>query len=378
MAIDETQHKGIPNHDTSSAILHQLSSSYNTRSVHKLTHEPNFRAAIQSINTATRAISTRTYNRATILSLMWDNDDMGLRAITAELTGTFEEVFGFDTESFIIPSSPLVDATRALMQQTRGFSEKFGGEDNLLVVLYEGHAVTHPTRGLQILEFRGESDVLFIMDCCFATAAAMGPSVENFEYLVASARESIASSKIKESFSRRLIDLLRNLDSPTTVAQVHAKLVKQANDPVNKLEYSPVHVASAMKSSITLSPVRQIPRELRGLRQEKKDLSDGKVLVSVLVRGKAAAPDIAQWKKWLAREIPSDVADIKVEAVFGSFSALYLLTMPIAIWDMVKHNQAFSFIVYVQSSNVMNTESFHATSHGILGMRAGNVPRGEK
>src|ERR1700735_3942574 len=98
-------------------------------------------------------------------------------------------------------------------------------------------------------EFRGESDVLFIMDCCFATAAAMGPSGENFEYLVASAKESIASSVIEKNFSRRLIDLLRNLDSPTTVAQVHAKLVKQANDPVNKLEYSPVHVASAMKSS---------------------------------------------------------------------------------------------------------------------------------
>jgi hypothetical protein len=32
---------------------------------------------------------------------MWDNDVMSLGAITAELTGTFEEVFGFDTESFI-------------------------------------------------------------------------------------------------------------------------------------------------------------------------------------------------------------------------------------------------------------------------------------
>ncbi|KAN0079024.1 hypothetical protein V8E54_005537, partial [Elaphomyces granulatus] len=78
--------------------------------------------------------------------------------------------------------------------------------------------------------------------------------------------------------------------------------------------------------------------ELRSLRQGEKDLPDGKVLVSVLFRGKTAVPDIAQWKKWLAREIPSDVAEIKVEAVFRSFSGLCLLTMPIAIWDMVKHN----------------------------------------
>jgi len=257
--------------------------------------------------------------------------------------------------------------------------------------------VTHPTRGLQILgarypanvrrvsweavetEFRREGDVLFIMDCCFATAAAMGPSAENFEYLVASASESIASSEIEKSFSRRLIDLIRNLDSPdTTVARIHAKLVNQANNPSNQVEYSPVHVASATKPSITIGPVHPILRELRGLRQEKKDLSDGKVLVSVLVQGKAAVPDVAQWEKWLAREIPSDVADIKVEAVFGSFSALCLLTMPIAIWDMVKNNPAFNFIAYIQSSNIMNTESFHAASHGILEIRVGNVPRGKK
>ena len=72
------------------------------------------------------------------------------------------------------------------------------------------------------------------------------------------------------------------------------------------------------------------------------------------------------------------MADIKVEAVFGSFSALCLLTMPIAIWDMIKQNEAFNFIAYVETSNVMNTEKFHATTHGILEMRAGNVPRGEK
>ena len=84
-------------------------STHSTRSVHKLTHEPNFRSAIQSINTAVqRAVSTRNYTRATMLSLMWDNDDMNLGAITAELTGTFEEVFGFDTVRTLVQTSYMV------------------------------------------------------------------------------------------------------------------------------------------------------------------------------------------------------------------------------------------------------------------------------
>ena len=89
-------------HSSCSTASFAKMSTHSTHSIHSLTHEPNFRAAIQSINTAVQqAVSTRRYTRATILSLMWDNDVMSLGAITAELTGTFEEVFGFDTESFI-------------------------------------------------------------------------------------------------------------------------------------------------------------------------------------------------------------------------------------------------------------------------------------
>ena len=70
---------------------------------------------------------------------------------------------------------------------------------------------------------------------------------------------------------------------------------------------------------------------------------------------------------------PSDVADIQVEAVFDSHSALCLLTLPIAVWDMAKNNEAFSFIAYVESSNLMNSDAFNAVSTGILESRSGNV-----
>jgi hypothetical protein len=220
--------------------------------------------------------------------------------------------------------------------------------------------------------FDFNADLLFIMDCCYASIAAAGPESGNFEYLVASAQESMASPIVETSFSRRLIDILLSLEEPVTVAQVHEILVNQANDPRSRLDYTPVHVVRASKPSITLSPVIRVPRELKSLRRDR-DHSDGKVLVSVLVRGKTTIPDIVQWKKWLAREIPSDVADIQVEAVFDSHSALCLLTLPIAVWDMAKNNEAFSFIAYVESSNLMNSDAFNAVSTGILESRSGNV-----
>jgi len=95
-------------------------------------------------------------------------------------------------------------------------------------VIYEGHAISHPALGLQLLgalydpkapripwaavtsEFRVNADVLIIMDCCFGAVAAMGREAENVEYLVASASESLASPVVELSFSRRLIDVLHN------------------------------------------------------------------------------------------------------------------------------------------------------------------------
>lgn len=45
-----------------------------------------------------------------------------------------------------------------------------------------------------------------------------------------------ASHIVETSFSRRLIDVLLNLKNAVTVAQVHAKLVNQANNPRNNLD----------------------------------------------------------------------------------------------------------------------------------------------
>ena len=195
-----------------------------------------------------------------------------------------------------------------------------------------------------------DGDVLVIMDTCCATAAAMGQG--DIEYLVARAFESSATDKIQRSFSRRLIDLLTDPScQEITVAQIHAKLVTMANQPATQLDYTPVHVATKEKPSITLCRLDKSTREAIDVRKTD-ELADGKVLVYFSLRGESSTPGIEDWKPWLSSAIPEAVADVKVEAVFNSSSSLCLMTLPIAVWDMLKDNEAFQFVAFVESNNL--------------------------
>ena len=77
---------------------------------------------------------------------------MELGPITTELLDTFKILYGFKTESYIIPAMMShVDATWELRSKTRDFCQRFDGANNLFVVFYEGHAISHPALGLQLL-----------------------------------------------------------------------------------------------------------------------------------------------------------------------------------------------------------------------------------
>lgn len=82
-------------------------------------------------------------------------------------------------------------------------------------------------------------------------------------------------------------------------------------------------------------------------------MADGKVLVHVSLQDKTSTPDIEDWKRWLSTAIPEAVADVKVEAIFDSYlSSLCLITLPIVVWDMLKGNEAFQFVAFVESNKL--------------------------
>ncbi len=73
-------------------------------------------------------------------------------------------------------------------------------------------------------------------------------------------------------------------------------------------------------------------------------------------------PSLEQWKHWLLREVPShlDTIDVSLEGTFRSGSYVMLVTLPIAVWDVLKNNDAYVFIDYVTSHNLL--VSPHAAS----------------
>jgi hypothetical protein len=64
--------------------------------------------------------------------------------------------------------------------------------------------------------------------------------------------------------------------------------------------------------------------------------------------------NIRIWREWI-RNIPPEAKGIKIEAIYDSFSTLVLLTMPIALWDLLPNNSAYSFVGFTTSDNKVST-----------------------
>jgi hypothetical protein len=195
-----------------------------------------------------------------------------------------------------------------------------------------------------------EGDVLYIIDACYSSSIAVGNARET---LAASAIGMTSDARIKglQSFTQAFCQAIRADPSPATVAQIHARLLSQWQDESkgNYLQTIPVHKATASfdKPSIILAPSNVPPAT------PKPDPSDtAKVLITVKLDDRIP-PNLDEWRNWLRRQIPTNVTEINVEGVFEGNSKVVLLRLPVAIWDMLPDHDAYSFVDYVRSSNLV-------------------------
>ncbi|KAI1946802.1 hypothetical protein LOZ57_003572 [Ophidiomyces ophidiicola] len=340
-----------------------------TRASHARSHEANFKRVVAKVNDAVRRAhaSSKAYTRVHVVSFRWSNDDIGLGTIESDLLQAFRNSFNFKTESYLLQHQ----SPRLRLDVSNYLNKLINKIDStsLLIVVYEGHSTTAGQHQNQLLLHGArfpiaptilwdlihqpltacQGDVLVVLDCCAAAVAALQES--EVEFLVASAFESSTTANIATSFSSRLIELLESYaKTEVTVAQVHAQLVADAADPGKYLYNTPVHISPASKPSITLRPLNKPNRELTQLKKGDT-CGDGKVLISVNLQGKYALPDFEEWKRWLAQDIPDGIADIKIQAVFGAASTFCLFTVPVEVWDMMKDDDAYAFVQFVNTDN---------------------------
>lgn len=194
-------------------------------------------------------------------------------------------------------------------------------------------------------QYAGE--VCYLFDCCSAGSGALS-AYDGAEFMAASTWDQTAVSNVHFSFTRILIDELRQLNGQAeTLAGIYARIFRYAQQ--NQIGAAPIHIPKLNSPSVTIGRSRSRP-VTRSVDQESY-----RVLLSIKVREEIPL-DFTQWKEWLARNIPANVLSTKV-TVEGAFrgSSLLLFTVPIEIWTMLPADDpSYTFIGHVTSHNLLS------------------------
>ncbi|GES58189.1 hypothetical protein ABOM_002868 [Aspergillus terreus] len=341
--------------------------AYNLRS-QQTTKISDFASALKKALDAVTP-TTERYRDVCVLSLHWENDQMGVAKLNSDLLKVFKNDYNFKTMSFQIP---VIGSYLALQNKLTKWATDWGKKDLLRILVYSGHAEYSGTAVFKwliagranaqgnlvgpridwrrisgILE-NVDGDLVYMFDCCSAATVAMedGP-----ETIAATGWEQSGTDNVHFSFTQALIDTLKDLNGvPETVAGIYARLFRNAYQ--NQVGSCPVHVPKKGSPSITIK--RKVGKEVEKL-QASKATGSNRVLLSVKTRGEVSESDINSWEKWLTTNIPPGIlsVDVKVEAVFRG-SGLLLVTIPVQLWTMLPaHGVAYSFVAHVTSSNTL-------------------------
>jgi hypothetical protein len=96
-------------------------------------------------------------------------------------------------------------------------------------------------------------------------------------------------------------------------------------------------------SSKEPSSERQFKKRKRPLNEEKYPF----ILISARLEKRY---NKEAWLGWV-RNAPDDVNGIHIEGAYESFSTLLLLRIPIAVWNLLPDDPAYTFVAYVTSEN---------------------------
>ena len=188
------------------------------------------------------------YTSVHALLLGWKDDDLGTEKEINDLNSLFQNTYYYQTEKYLIPSQ---DPATNLADKLMDFKKSYDSSRNLLLVYYGGHGFlerhdnrpsrsiwsSRKTKGVKlvwsdlqwILE-SAHSDVVFILDCCYAATASR--SAGSKEGLWASNSEVTTPGVYDNSFTQNLIAEMTTLcTSRFNVAMLHNNLMKRYRQP---------------------------------------------------------------------------------------------------------------------------------------------------
>ncbi|CAG8953290.1 hypothetical protein HYFRA_00003497 [Hymenoscyphus fraxineus] len=357
------------------------------------------------------------YTSASVLLLRWE-DDLSVEPDLASLEKAFREIFNYRTETWSIPSCPN-PSVKLSMQMAQHI--EFARSDHLLIVYYAGHSFIGTDHnlywacnlredssrlkweGVRCLLEDAQSDILLLLDTC---AVADAPTAGNHgvkQVIAAYTPDQIGRDVGPLSFTANLVDSLKRLGSgrPFSIQRLHEEIIAQKHNnilihqspqangsskPTSAHERMPVcfSLTPGSLQSITLSPIGMQqgmaggsgmspmgspendlqlgPNSLGGQHGIKvnsnSDLTfeEMRALVCTTFLGEPSQ-DMASFKQWL-HNTPMAASKIAVEGMFHGPPTVLLVSMPIAVWNVVAADRTCAFLGYVNSHN-MATEYQH-------------------
>ncbi|KAL8721476.1 MAG: hypothetical protein Q9225_001855 [Loekoesia sp. 1 TL-2023] len=266
-------------------------------------------------------------------------------------------------------------------------------------------AATVQWSSIQTTIGQADLDVLILLDCCAAASSAGGSSKGHTEVIGACGFESSAPGVGEHSFTKSLIEELRYYGDqpyPISTAFLYGKILDRAKNSWNpryerdatyERRRTPVHIhladrskqrcivltpfpSPSLSTGLALSPTSSniqssTPSTIPSGDIEMSDpssssqsslselwfetqLSLPKVLISVALKeGQALRPE--DWIDWL-KSVPAAAECVRTEGVYKSDSTLLLLSLPVAIWDMLPKDPAISFIAFIRSYNILGSQ----------------------
>lgn len=369
-------------------------------------HISSLEKFVDDLNTGLRNTfprSTAPYKRSHVLLISWEEDDLGTVSEIDELGALFRDQYRFTTEHFKIPTEDAEDQLEEKLVIARNQHAK---ESDLLIIYYGGHGIldeqgrsiwkawerkegkstyTSPRADWSTLEpslDKAKGDVALILDCCHAVANVKLKPVGMKELLAASGKNGKATAVHHNSFTNALIRELKAIrGQPCSISTLHGLLYE--HQMKYDLKLSPIRAdlsgspdatsiqlmaLEKVKGRDSLSSSIDIARSL-STTSERTSITlvgnsmttDCRILISVHLEDPDQIPLVQEWTKWFKKHAPQNIASVefelenfvRLESAYESNSKLLIVSMPLALWNVMPPNPAYSFIAAIRSQNLL-------------------------
>ncbi|KAL9084542.1 MAG: hypothetical protein Q9159_005160 [Coniocarpon cinnabarinum] len=319
------QHQPVP------VVSKPVASGTNTQN-----HLENFERFFQDLNKAAKSILprvSRKYSGVVVLLIRWEYDDLDTETEINDLEQLFRDAYHYRTETYLIPS---IDSTTELEQRLLSFRTTYDTGDNLLVLYYGGHGSLEPGKqnagrsvwharangpeklvwsDLQGVLERAKSDVVFILDRCYAPSATT--SAGSKEGLWACNSGLPTTCVDDNSFTRHLIEELKTLSTSSliNIAMLHARLMRHVGKPGSPtLLKEPwyTNMGEVALPSAEITPQPQLST-LDNCLKVDKGMTETLALLAVRLQDVTSAP--SRWR--IAERLQREVLENRIRS-FGT------------------------------------------------------------